>query len=141
MDEPLIDDRGHIAREFSATVLRPTVTGRVLGIPPRHGEILWVVARYYQVDPVALLGPSRQSQLIEPRFVAVYLVRELTDDGYSKIARTFRRDHTSIMHAYQKIQQDLTRPQHERLRSTVARLQREIRSLGLPDASGTSWAT
>lgn len=60
----------------------------------------------YPVD--ALRGKSRQRPLVTARQIAMYVFRELTDLSYPSIARLFGgRDHTTVIHAVEKIQRQM----------------------------------
>jgi chromosomal replication initiator protein len=60
----------------------------------------------YEVD--ALRGKSRQRPLVTARQIAMYAFRELTDLSYPSIARLFGgRDHTTVIHAVEKIQRQM----------------------------------
>jgi chromosomal replication initiator protein len=53
----------------------------------------------------ALRGKSRQRPLVTARQMAMFVFRELTDLSYPSIARLFGgRDHTTVIHAVDKIQ-------------------------------------
>lgn len=60
----------------------------------------------YEVD--ALRGKSRQRPLVTARQISMYVFRELTDLSYPSIARLFGgRDHTTVIHAVEKIQRQM----------------------------------
>ena len=47
---------------------------------------------------------KREQHIVHARQVAMYLARELTDNSLPKIGKEFgNRDHTTVMHAYNKI--------------------------------------
>jgi chromosomal replication initiator protein len=51
-----------------------------------------------------LCGPSRRRPLVIARQIGMYVFREMTDFSYPAIAREFGgRDHTTVMHAVDKI--------------------------------------
>ena len=53
----------------------------------------------------ALRGKNRQRPLVTARQEAMYVFRELTDLSYPAIARLFGgRDHTTVIHAVDKVQ-------------------------------------
>ena len=53
-----------------------------------------------------LVGPSRKQPLARWRQIAMYLCRELTDLSLPKIGAQFGgRDHTTVIHAIDKIKQ------------------------------------
>ncbi|MBC7318206.1 chromosomal replication initiator protein DnaA [Candidatus Bipolaricaulota bacterium] len=64
------------------------------------------VATYYRVPVAELDGPSRKKEVAFARQIAIYLARELTDTSFPALGRAFGgRDHTTAMHAYQKVQE------------------------------------
>jgi chromosomal replication initiator protein len=66
--------------------------------------ILDATADRYGFTVDAICGPSRTRPLVTARQVAMYVVRNLTDYSYPAIARVFGgRDHTTVIHAVQKI--------------------------------------
>jgi chromosomal replication initiator protein len=68
-------------------------------------ELLADIASILRFDVEALKGKSRQRPLVTARQIAMYVFRELTDLSYPAIARLFGgRDHTTVIHANEKIQ-------------------------------------
>jgi chromosomal replication initiator protein len=60
----------------------------------------------YSIDD--LCGPSRRRPLVTARQISMYVFRDLTDFSYPAIAREFGgRDHTTVIHAVEKITQQL----------------------------------
>ena len=51
-------------------------------------------------------GKKRVKSIVVPRQIAMYLSRELTDNSLPKIGAEFGgKDHTTVIHAHEKIQQ------------------------------------
>ncbi len=75
---------------------------------PKHRtdeEMLAEIAGILKFDVEALKGKNRQRPLVTARQIAMYVFRELTDLSYPAIARLFGgRDHTTVIHANEKIQ-------------------------------------
>ena len=68
-------------------------------------ELLADMAEILGHDVEALRGKSRQRPLVTSRQIAMYAFRQLTDLSYPAIARLFGgRDHTTVIHAVDKIQ-------------------------------------
>ena len=65
----------------------------------RVADVIEVVARRYDLDPVALSGPSREQPIVTARHLAMRLARELTGKSYPEIGRAFNRDHSTVIHA------------------------------------------
>ncbi len=79
-------------------------------IADQHGPqvtaplIMQQSAEYFGVTINDLCGPSRARSLVHARQVAMYLCRELTELSLPNIGKHFGgRDHTTVMHAKQKI--------------------------------------
>lgn len=67
-------------------------------------QIIDVVCRYYDVSDEDLAGSSRKSAIVYPRQVAMYLSRTETDASLPQIgAMMGSRDHTTVLHGYEKI--------------------------------------
>ncbi len=67
-------------------------------------DILAKVAKHFGVDPEAVRGKGRRKELVVPRQVAMYLIRELTTHSFPEIGRFFAdRDHSTVMYAVQKV--------------------------------------
>ena len=68
-------------------------------------ELLADIAVILKFPVEDLKGRSRQRPLVTGRQIAMYVFRELTDLSYPAIARLFGgRDHTTVIHANEKIQ-------------------------------------
>ncbi|MDR3600174.1 MAG: chromosomal replication initiator protein DnaA [Desulfosporosinus sp.] len=66
------------------------------------------VAGYFHLSPSEFKAKKRTRAVAFPRQIAMYLSRELTDSSLPKIGDEFGgRDHTTVMHAHDKITQAL----------------------------------
>ncbi|MEG0551163.1 MAG: chromosomal replication initiator protein DnaA [Vagococcus sp.] len=64
------------------------------------------VCKYYHLQLKDLKGKKRVKSIVVPRQIAMYLSRELTDNSLPKIGAEFGgKDHTTVIHAHEKIQQ------------------------------------
>ena len=67
-------------------------------------EIVEAVCKYYNVDKQNLIGKKKNKEFVDPRQMSIYLITELTDLPLLSIGAYFGgRDHTTIMHARDKI--------------------------------------
>jgi len=67
-------------------------------------QIQKMVSDYYNIKVNSLLSKKRTKDVVLARQVAIYLSRELTDLSLISIGDSFgRRDHTTIIHSYNKI--------------------------------------
>jgi len=89
-------------------------------------DIQQIVARHYNLKVEDLTAKKRTKELSYPRQIAMYLARELTDQSLPKIGEEFGgRDHTTVMHAYEKITAEL-KINHQ-LEKTIANLKEKIK--------------
>ncbi len=66
--------------------------------------IISEVCRFYSLKKTELLSSKRQQTFTYPRQIAIYLCRELTDLSFPSIGKIFGgRDHTTVIHSYNKI--------------------------------------
>ena len=93
-----------IAQKVLADLLPPT-TPRV--ITPEL--ILDETAKMFGWTVEDICGKSRRRPLVTARQTGMYVMRELTDLSYPRIAEAFGgRDHTTVMYAVDKIKQQMT---------------------------------
>jgi len=72
-------------------------------------DVISKVASFYDLSEEELLNHSRKKELVKPRQVAMYLLREELKYSYTNIAEKLgNRDHTTVIHACKKIEQELT---------------------------------
>ncbi len=78
--------------------------------------ILHAVARYYHITVDELRSKGRRRAIAQPRQVAMYLLREETPLSLPQIGKLLGgRDHTTIMHGYERVTTRLAEePQLER---------------------------
>ena len=69
-------------------------------------DIIHEVAKFYQVQQDEIKGKKRNKEFVHPRQIAMYLSRELLEVSFPKIGEKFgNRNHTTVMHAYDKVLQ------------------------------------
>jgi chromosomal replication initiator protein len=67
-----------------------------------------IISNHYNIHIDDLKSPKRMRSISYPRQIAMYLSRELTNLSLPKIGQAFGgRDHTTVMHAYDKISNDI----------------------------------
>jgi len=65
------------------------------------------VGRAFDVKVKDLRGRDRQSRVLWPRQVSMYLARRVTDLSLAEIGEYFGRDHSTVRHACQKVEDAL----------------------------------
>jgi len=72
-------------------------------------QILKAVAGFYNVQIEDLMGRSRKKEMVEPRQVAMYLLRDILRMSYPYIGEKLGRDHTTVIHSFEKINQEINK--------------------------------
>lgn len=72
-------------------------------------QILKAVAEFYNIPTQNLTKRVRKKEVVEPRQVAMYLLRDILDMSYPYIGEKMGRDHTTAMHAVEKINQEINK--------------------------------
>lgn len=77
---------------------------------PSTSDIAKAVAREMQITMELLRGPGRKSSVVRARGLAMLMMRQWTDVSFQNIGEYFGgRDHTTVMHACKKTEEDLTK--------------------------------
>ncbi|GGN95245.1 chromosomal replication initiator protein DnaA [Saccharibacillus kuerlensis] len=97
------DVTAHLAAEALKDII-PSSRPRIITIQ----DIQQRVGEYYNLKMEDFKARKRTKAIAFPRQVAMYLSRELTDYSLPKIGEAFGgRDHTTVIHAHEKISQSL----------------------------------
>lgn len=71
-------------------------------------KIIKAVADFYDLKEKEIISISRKKEIVRPRQVAMYLLREELNSSFPFIGRKFGgKDHTTAIHAHEKISQEV----------------------------------
>ncbi len=85
------------------------------------------VAAYFDIRLLDMKARKRNRGIVYPRQIAMYLARSLTNASLPEIGEYFGgRDHTTVLHAYEKIKEDFKKDL--KLRDLLDKLILEIKS-------------
>lgn len=108
---------------FSMESTRAALSGLIV---PNHRKthsvdtVLSLIAEHFGLSVADIIGKKRNKELVYPRHITMYLLREALDLSFPEIGRELGgRDHTTVMHGYNKVGGDLTsdgRLQHDILK-------------------------
>jgi chromosomal replication initiator protein len=97
------------------TRLVEEILAEVLQEPVRSinpNAVIKSVAESFGISIADLVGASRKRELVGPRQITMYLLRDLLDLSYPNIGeRIGKRDHTTALYAYEKIAQEMNKNQ------------------------------
>ena len=71
---------------------------------PSPEVIIEETAKYYSIDPKAILGSSRTKDIFLARQVSIYLIRSITNLSLPEIGKVFNQHHTTVMHSLDKVE-------------------------------------
>ena len=83
--------------------LAQSVLGQSIRKPITLERIREVIADHFHIQPAELIGTRRTKEVAWARQVAMYLGRELTDSSLPRIGSEFGKDHSTVMHACEKV--------------------------------------
>lgn len=69
-------------------------------------KIKSVVSNFFNISVRDLMSKKRQQKYTLPRHIAMYLIKELKDIPYNIVGSFFKRNHSAVFKAYQKIKKN-----------------------------------
>lgn len=71
-------------------------------------DLIKIVADFYNIDPEAICDKTRRKEVVRPRQITMYILREDFSTSYPTIGdKMGGRDHTTVIHSCEKIKNDL----------------------------------
>ena len=71
-------------------------------------KIIQAVANFYELKEKDILSPSRKKEIVQPRQIAMYLLRKELKSSFPSIGRKFNgKDHTTAIHSFKKISKEI----------------------------------
>jgi chromosomal replication initiator protein len=111
-DAPLTVSLAVQALEHIYSNKKPTPTRSI-------AEVLIGVCHYYNIDVELMRGKQRDREIVWPRQVAMYLMREETTASLLQIGTELGgRDHTTIIHGWEKVRAEMAN--NDRVRHEIA---------------------
>ncbi len=111
-----------ITVQFARDTLADLV-GRRAHISP--SQVIETVAKYYNISVQEIVSSSRSKELVQPRQVAMYLVRQETDASLPEIGALLGgRDHTTVIHGVERVKERLE--SEDQLRRDVMTLREQL---------------
>jgi len=101
--------------QINETTLTPEITSqllsKIISTPKKKTSlknIIKAVSEFYDISSNDLVERSRKKELVYPRQITMYLIREELKGSYPYIGEKIGgRDHTTVMYAYQKIHKEV----------------------------------
>lgn len=77
--------------------------------PVSDYQIIKAVADFFNLGPEELSRRNRKKEVVEPRQIAMYLLRDILEMSYPYIGKKLGRDHTTAIHAIEKISHEINK--------------------------------
>lgn len=92
-----------ITSDYATKILSELISsGKKKGV--NHKHIIKVVSSFYDINPDDLIAKNRKREVVKPRQIVMYLMRTELQYSYPGIGEKLGgRDHTTAIHAYEKI--------------------------------------
>lgn len=88
-------------------IINATIQQSAANINPNH--IVKSVASFFEVSQNDLITTSRRKEVVLPRQVAMFLMRDMLGMSYPDIGdKMGKRDHTTAIHSFEKIAREIT---------------------------------
>ena len=91
--EEVLSSQGEIAKKKTASIT--------------PDDIIDTVSNYFNIPKDDLIGRKRNKEIVEPRQICIYLMWSMLTIPLATIGQTFNRDHTTIIHARDKIMEQV----------------------------------
>jgi chromosomal replication initiator protein len=86
--------------------------------PVSPKDVLESVSHFYNINMKDLIGEKRKKELVNPRQIAIFIMREELKTSYPTIGEELGgRDHTTAIHAYNKINKE--KEENEKLNQDI----------------------
>jgi chromosomal replication initiator protein len=118
--KPTIDTVKNILSSLISNLQSKSVSSKV---------IIDAVSKFYDINIKEIIGKSRKKELVWPRQIIMYLMREEISSSYPTIGHELGdRDHTTAMHAYNKIAKEIKENGNEKIKQELASIRQQIYS-------------
>ncbi|MEK7117239.1 MAG: helix-turn-helix domain-containing protein, partial [Patescibacteria group bacterium] len=73
-----------------------------------YKEVVKIVSEFYKIDEESIYEKTRRKEVIKPRQIIMYILREDFSISYPSIGEKMGgRDHTTVIHSCEKIKKDI----------------------------------
>jgi len=72
-------------------------------------QIIKAVSEYFNISVEDLISHSRKKEIVEPRQIIMYLLRDISEFSYPYIGNKMGKDHTTVIHSCEKIEAELNK--------------------------------
>ena len=88
-------------------------------------DIKKVVSDYFKIQMKDLNSSRRNREIARPRQIAIWLCKELTTNSLPEIGKKFNRDHTTVLHAINRVEEMIS--SDDKISNDILSLKRHIK--------------
>jgi len=109
--EPNIKTVKEVLSDFISTIQSRSMSPK---------DIIDAVSRFYNINTKDIISGGRKKEFVWPRQIAIFLIREELNTSYPSIGHELGgRDHTTAMHAYNKINTEIKDKGNEKIKQEI----------------------
>ena len=117
-EKPDLEQVKQILQSISTIKPRSSLTAKI---------ILNEVSKFYDITLDQITGSSRKKELVVPRQISMYIMREEINSSFPNIGSELGgRDHTTAMHAYEKIKDEIIK--NEKIKQDIGLIKQRLYS-------------
>ena len=91
--------------ESAKSLLKNIISPSIKMVSPQ--KLIQIVAEFYNLREKEILSETRRKEIVFPRQIAMYLLREELQQSYPSIGKKFGgKDHTTVIHSCKKISEE-----------------------------------
>ncbi len=95
-----------LTQKLIEEIIDKTVRQLFKNITPN--QIVQIVSSFFELTEKDIIDHSRRKEVVEPRQITMFLLKDLLDMSYSDIGHKLgKRDHTTVIHACEKINKQI----------------------------------
>ncbi len=108
---PTVESVKNVLSNLMSTLQSKSITAK---------DIINAVAQFYDVEVKDIIGKCRRKELVMPRQIIMYLMREEINASFPTIGQELGgRDHTTAMHACNKIAREIKEKGNEKIKQEI----------------------
>jgi chromosomal replication initiator protein len=87
-------------------IINATLHQNMVNINPQ--QVIKCVSEFFEISPQDLMNKSRRKEVVLPRQIAMFLMRDMLGMSYPDIGdKMGKRDHTTAIHSFEKINREI----------------------------------
>lgn len=113
----------NISIEVTEEIINEMLQQPIKNVNPN--QIIKGVADHFEITINDLIGPSRKKNLVVPRQIAIYLLRDVLKMSYPSIGEKLgNRDHTTALYSFNKLAKEI--PKNQDLNHQILSIKDEV---------------